>query len=145
MDSKELKKKLKDVCKKMSLNAEEDLQHEYTENVTQFYDDYEPKYYFRHHENGFSERGLDRTISSYHKQEGNTYIGGIIVSTNNMYKDYDRTTGNPAQVLYSFTEGFHGLPLPTTFRSSIRPIDNMMKFRKLLIKKYEKHIMSEFN
>lgn len=114
------------VAKYLADKAAHLLDAEYQTVIQQFYSEYEPQVYKRHHdrpEYAGTERGLDRTyeaitsdsptwfarksevLSSGGVTNGNRF-GGIRISTDRMYTDY---VGTQQEVLDSFLEGFHGL------------------------------------
>ena len=138
-----------DKCKNLAKQAKKDMSQEYEKLTEKFYNEYQdgyPEVYVRHHDRGFEETGMSRTYSPYYKNKNNTsFVAGIVINEKRMYGDY-RTSKKyrPAiksLVLYSFLNGYHGLPgeqYPGTRLSSVHPIDDMEKIKEQLIKKYKK-------
>ena len=131
---KNLKKKLKeayiDELRERAKDCLKDLENFYlSEEVEQFYTEFTPQVYKRHPYNVIEESGMARTYRKIYEEydEENFFAirAGLYVNTDEMYKDYK---GTPDQVLYSFTNGYHGLPLPTTTRSSLRPIEDSRNY-----------------
>lgn len=100
-----------EICKECAKEAKDSISEFYQEEVDKFYQEYNPDYYVRHHERGFSRKGLDETFDEIFENtsSGNLvrFKGGININTNSMYTDY---SGTPEQVLFSFLNGYHGLP-----------------------------------
>lgn len=141
----EQKKKASEKCKKLAKEARKDLSKEYEKLTEKFYNEYSdyPEVYVRHIDKGYPETGMSKTYKSYYKNKNNqTFLGGIIISEENMYDDYKTSKKWQPQVkslvLYSFVNGYHGLPgeqYPGTKISKIHPIEDMEKIKKNLIKK----------
>ena len=103
------------ICKDCAKEARDKISEFYQEEIDKFYREYNPEYYIRHHERGYSPRGMEKTFEEAleNTSSGDTvpFKGGINVNTDSMYTDY---SGTPEQVLFSFLNGYHGLPpLPT--------------------------------
>lgn len=125
---KALEKEGQEKCKKCAIEAREMLSKEYERIIGIFYSEYEPQYYKRH-----IKGGMYKTFTKHYKNShGSVYSGGIIISSDKMYDDYRGTKEN---VLGSFLEGYHG-PVTVGIKSSITPLDHMLKYRDLLIRNY---------
>lgn len=138
---KELEQKAIQKAKELSVEARELLTEEYLYVVTNFYSEYSPKYYLRHFNNhydlnGLLKSGMGKTFSKYHKQRGLRFSGGICISTEKMYKDYQ----NPQiDVLNSFLNGYHGHPSLGIY-SSINTYEHMQKYKNFLLIEFEKRL-----
>lgn len=131
----ELKEKARKKAQELAKEAREKLSEEYLYVVSNFYSEYEPKYYFRHFNNKYDENsllksGMGKTFEKYYKNShNNVFSGGISISTDNMYSDYQ---GSQIDVLNSFLNGYHGHPSLGIW-SSIHTYKHMFKYRELLI------------
>lgn len=132
---KELKAKAERKAKELAVEAREKLSEEYLNVIANFYSEYEPVYYWRHFNNRYDKRsllasGLGRTFEKYYKNSHNTvFSGGICISTDNMYKDYQ---GSQIDVLNSFLNGYHG-HYSLGIWSSIHTYKHMLRYKDLLI------------
>ena len=83
----------------------------YLDEVNKFYNEYSPILYKRHPYSNIANSGMAKTFNMIMKRsfQHNRYIvyGGISLHTYNMYSDY---RGQKDWVLYTFTQGIHGLP-----------------------------------
>ena len=132
---KELKEKARKKAQELAIEAREKLSDEYLNVVSNFYSEYEPIYYLRHFNNKYDNRsllrsGMGRTFEKYYKDSHNAvFSGGISISTDNMYDDYQ----NPQMdVLNSFLNGYHGHPSLGIW-SSIDTYKHMLRYKDLLI------------
>ena len=144
-------KKIKKQMRKKLAEATNDLEDFYLKEVENFYSEYTPiNYrdektthgYWRHPFSAIEESGMART---YHKIHGeyelneDKYImySGLALNTFRMYRDYVASTryGHTDWVLWSFTQGYHGLPEPYNYapRSNLRPIKDARKYIKDII------------
>ena len=102
----------------------------YLDEVSKFYNEYQPVVYSRHPFSTIEESGMAKTFSPIYKEKKErkvfTVYGGISLNTYHMYTDYN---GQNDWVLWSFTQGYHGLPEPyETYRGKLRPIIDTRKF-----------------
>lgn len=123
------------LLKGLAKETSENLENEYLDIIDNFYMEYDPEYYIRHKERGdYSERGMDRTYEKILEEkrgtEKDSFIGGIRITTKNMYDGY---RGTHEQVLRSFLSGFHGLPTWHGLEKQFPPIrSNIVPQRELL-------------
>ena len=113
----------------------------YLDEVNRFYNDKVfngsniPKYYRRHPYSSIENSGMAKTYQRYKKVKwhGEMLIisAGIILNTYQMYNDY---SGQKDWVLYSFTQGYHGLPSQGII-GSVRPLIDTKKYIMKKIKK----------
>ncbi len=122
-----LEKQGREKAKQLAQETSKELESEALKQTISFYNEYSPKYYKRHPNEGTDNSGLARAIEPIVKSEnhGRGYCGGIRISTNHMYTDYN---GTPYQVLSSYLDGFHGLP---TFGNYLQDISLTSKFKYL--------------
>ena len=131
----ELRKRAKEKARELAIEARERMTEEYLYVISNFYSEYEPKYYYRHFNNNYDlhslmKSGLGRTFEKYYKNSHNSvFSGGICISTENMFTDYE---GSPEDVLNSFLNGYHGHP-HLGIESSIETYKHMLRFKDLLI------------
>lgn len=124
---KKIVKTAMEVCKDYATEVEEKMSDFFQEKIDEFYDDplYKnrpPRQYIRHHERGFTERGLDKTYEKVLIEKSQSYEGGIRISTDDMYtKGY---CGTREQVLHTFLQGLHGVD---SAYSRMRTIDTVKK------------------
>lgn len=121
-------------AKRLAKETSKELQEKALEQTYDFYQEYEPKVYKRHPNEGTENSGLAKSIIPVCKSEnhGRGWVGGIIVSTKHMYTDY---SGTPLQVLSSYLDGFHGLP---SIDEVLRDIEDTRKFNSLVKYKNKK-------
>ena len=133
-----LKKRAREKARELAIEARERMTDEYLHVISNFYSEYEPKYYYRHFNNQYDmhsllKSGLGRTFEKYYKNSHNSkYSGGISISTENMYTDYDTS---PINVLNSFLNGYHGCP-SLGITSSIETYRHMLRYREWLIAEF---------
>lgn len=134
-----LKEKAEKKAKELAIEARERMTKEYLNVISDFYSEYEPKYYYRHFNNRFDDEfslknsGLGHTFDKYYKNSHNTHFsGGISISTENMYSDY---SGSQLDVLSSFLEGYHG-PAFMGIESSVHPYNHMLRYKDWLIAEF---------
>lgn len=144
--SNETKKKLRqkaiDKAKELAIEARERLTTEYLNVISDFYSEYEPKYYWRHFNNKYDNNslkrsGLGRTFEKYYKDShGLVFSGGISISIDNMHTDYE---GDQIDVLNSFLNGYHG-PAYMGIESSIQPYNHMLRYKDWLIAEFSERL-----
>lgn len=137
--------KAENLCSGLASIASEKMENEYLDIIDNFYMEYDPIEYVRHHERGtYPERGLEKTYEKVLKREEDgtkvTYKGGITISPNNMYDGY---RGTHEQVLESFLSGFHGLPTWHGFENKFPPIRSNIIPRREILNYYEKILPRE--
>lgn len=101
------------IAKKMAISTRDDLAQEANYAIDMFYENYIPKYYYRHGNPNRHNSGLYQTFHKHFKNShSSTYYGGIIFSTKNMLpsNSSDGYYGTQEQVFNSFWNGFHGVP-----------------------------------
>lgn len=140
--SDETKRKLKqravNKAKELAIEARERMSEEYLYVISDFYSEYEPKYYYRHFNNKYDNdsllrSGLGKTFEKYYKNSHNTsFSGGISISTENMYSDY---SASQTDVLNSFLEGYHG-PSFMGIESSLQPYRHMIRYKDWLVAEF---------
>lgn len=140
--SDETKRKLKqravNKAKELAIEARERMSEEYLYVISDFYSEYEPKYYYRHFNNKYDNdsllrSGLGKTFEKYYKNSHNTsFSGGISISTENMYSDY---SASQTDVLNSFLEGYHG-PAFMGIESSLQPYRHMLRYKDWLVAEF---------
>lgn len=139
---KELQDKARQKAKELAIEAREKLSEEYLNVVSKFYSEYEPTYYLRHFNNKYDSNsllssGMGRTFEKYYKNSHNSvFSGGISISTDNMYDDYQN---NQVDVLNSFLNGYHGHPSLGIW-SSIHTYNHMLKYKDLLIADFSERL-----
>lgn len=139
---KELKEKAKQKAKELAIEAREKLSQEYLDVISNFYSEYEPKYYLRHFNNKYDQSsllrsGMGRTFEKYYKNSHETiFSGGISISTDNMYDDYQDPQ---IDVLNSFLNGYHGHPSLGIW-SSIDTYKHMLRYKDLLIADFSERL-----
>jgi hypothetical protein len=138
----ELREKAKQKAKELAIEAREKITKEYLDVISKFYSEYEPKYYIRHFNNRYDEHsllssGLGRTFEKYYKNShGTIFSGGISISSENMYSDYN---DSPAEVLSHFLDGYHGYKFQG-IKSSIDTYEHMLDYRDNLKKEFAKRL-----
>ena len=138
----ELKDKARQKAKELAIEAREKLSEEYLYVISNFYSEYEPKYYLRHFNDKYDEHsllrsGLGRTFEKYYKNSHDTvFSGGISISTDDMYDDY---TTSPINVLNYFLNGYHGHPSQGIW-SSIHTYKHMLRYKDLLIAEFSERL-----
>lgn len=126
----------------LAIEARERMTEEYLNVISDFYSEYEPKYYWRHFNNNYEASslkgsGLGRTFEKYYKNShGSVFIGGIEISTQNMYSDYH---DSQEDVLNSFLEGYHGRP-SLGIVSSMQPYKHMLRYKDWLIAEFSERL-----
>lgn len=139
---KELEEKAINKAKELAIEARERMTMEYLNVISDFYSEYDPKYYWRHFNNKYDERslknsGLGRTFEKYYKDSHRSvFTGGISISTDNMYSDYE---GSQWDVLGSFLEGYHG-PAYMGIESSMQPYNHMLRYKDWLIAEFSERL-----
>ena len=139
---KELEEKAIKKAKELAIEARERMTEQYLNVISDFYSEYDPKYYWRHFNNNYDERslkrsGLGRTFEKYYKDShGSVFTGGISISTDNMYDDYE---GSQWDVLGSFLEGYHG-PAYMGIESSMQPYNHMLRYKDWLIAEFSERL-----
>lgn len=139
---KELEEKAVKKAKELAIEARERMTEQYLNVISDFYSEYDPKYYWRHFNNNYDERslkrsGLGRTFEKYYKDShGSVFTGGISISTDNMYSDYE---GSQWDVLTSFLEGYHG-PSYMGIESSVHPYNHMLRYKDWLIAEFSERL-----
>ena len=109
---------------------------------------YIPEYYDRNFNHVFTDKnimisGLGHTFKSrnYHTKNKTVYVGGIRISTDYMHDE--GYNGTYEQVLYSFLNGWHGLPgeqyggIPSQYMIYESMLDYKKELEKELGKKFE--------
>lgn len=135
---RKLEKQAVERAKELAIEARELLTEEYLYVVKNFYSEYSPKYYLRHFNNhydlnGLLSSGMGKTFGKYYKNSHGTHFhGGICISTENMYKDYQ----DQESALNSFLNGYHGHPALGIY-SSINTYEHMLKYRDFLIADFQ--------
>ena len=123
------------IARNMAKAITDDMEKEYNYVISRFYAEYTPEKYKRHAERGM-EPGLTKTFIRYYKDpHGAIAYGGMKVSTENMYGDYN--TGK-LDTLESFLSGYHG-PQSAGIWSYIDPYNHMVRFRNLIILNIQKY------
>lgn len=139
---KKYQKMAEDKAKELAVEARERMAEEYLNVISKFYSEYDPKYYWRHFNNKYDEKslkssGLGRTFEKYYKNShGSVFTGGISISTDNMYSDYE---GSQWDVLCSFLEGYHG-PAYMGIESSLQPYNHMLRYKDWLIAEFSERL-----
>ena len=72
----------------------------------------------------------------YKNSHGSVFIGGIEISTQNMYSDYH---DSQEDVLNSFLEGYHGRP-SLGIVSSMQPYKHMLRYKDWLIAEFSERL-----
>ena len=138
----ELREKARKKARELAIEAREKLSREYLDVIANFYSEYEPKYYYRHFNDKYDEHsllksGLGKTFEKYYKNSHDTiYSGGITISTDNMYSDYNDSQIN---VLNHFLNGYHGYPHQGIW-SSIDTYKHMLRYKDLLIADFSERL-----
>ena len=137
-----LKQMAREKAKQLATEARDRMSEEYLYIISNFYSEYEPQYYNRHFNNLYDENsllnsGLGHTFEKYYKNSHNSsYSGGISISTENMYSDYNAPQ---IDVLNSFLNGYHG-PAFLGIESSIKTYRHMVRFKELLIAEFTERL-----
>lgn len=136
-----LKKKAQEKAHELATEARNRLSDEYLYVISNFYAEYTPIHYIRHFNNKYDQKsllnsGLGKTFEKYYKNShGTVYSGGISISTENMYKDYE----SQIDVLNSFLNGYHGHPSFGIW-SSINTYQHMLRYKDLLIMEFSERL-----
>lgn len=69
--------------------------------IQQFYNDYTPRYYVR------TNNLLRRSYKSYYKDNGRQVYGGVYITSENMFENYDGVSAN--YVMEAGWSGWHGM------------------------------------
>ena len=139
---KKLQKKAEEKAKELAIEARERMTEEYLFVISDFYREYEPKYYYRHFNNNhdmssLKNSGLGRTFEKYYKNShSSVFTGGISISTDNMYTDY---RDSQEDVLNSFLAGYHG-PSYMGIESSMQPYNHMLRYKDWLIAEFSERL-----
>ena len=130
-----LKKACEEELRRRVDNATDELIDVYLDEVGKFYSEYTPQVYDRHSFNSIEKSGMARTFQRLPRKEywdGKRFVveSGITINTYKMWQDYLASIryGHTDWVLYSFTQGYHGLPIPSTYRGSLRILDDMHEY-----------------
>ncbi len=93
-------------CYRLAEMYRDDIVKDYRSIVTEFYNEYEPHNYVRHHDRPeYTLQGLMLTYDRVLQPTTQGYVAGIMITPNHMYNDYhDPETW----VLDSFLAGYHG-------------------------------------
>ena len=124
--------------RKRVIEATDEIEKFYLDEVDKFYNEYSPIEYQRHPFGDIKDSGMAKTYDKiYAEKKTKTQFmvyGGIALNTYHMYNDYSaslRYNGHNDWVLWSFTQGYHGLPTPyDTYRGKFRPIIDTKRFIK---------------
>lgn len=89
----------------------------YLDEVQKFYNEYPPQVYERHPASNALDSGMGKTfdlVKGEKKEKNMLYVyGALVLNTSHMYRDYRAYThynGHNDYVLYTFSQGIHGLP-----------------------------------
>ncbi len=127
---KQVEDRVKEETLKLAHKAQDELIKEYRYVINHFYNEYSPKVYKRHASRGMMP-GYELSYKKFWQNSHgalNVVYGGIEISSDNMYSDYDYSAED---VLQSFLDGYHG-PHNSGIWSSIKTFDHMIKFRDIL-------------
>lgn len=132
---REARKKAKELAKE----SRDRLEEKYNEIINSYYAEYTPHIYIRNVKRGGTP-GLEKTYRTKFEKKDDSFKGGIIISTDDMYPGGLRGKevytlagyrGTQEQVLWSFLLGYHGLLHQNIVHQNI--VDSGENFRYTLL------------